>query len=96
MADKTQLDPALARQANERLRNLGKDFANSVAQLQSAADRYDGSWGGDEFGKTFEKGYAPNAAETLKNLSTYSQNLCTTADQVDQAVNGLEKTDQNN
>jgi uncharacterized protein YukE len=95
-SDKTSIDVDQAKAQNSRLRQLGSDFSGSVSRLRSAAQRYDGSWGGDKFGAAFAKGYVPNASETLKNVTTFGQNVGATADQVDQAIAEFEKTDQGN
>lgn len=92
----TRIDVDQARAENERLRQLGTQFTDAVARLKSAAERYDGCWGGDQFGQTFAKGYVPNATETLKNVGTFGQNVGATADQVDAAIGEFEKVDQNN
>lgn len=92
----TRIDVDEARAENQRLRQLGRQFTDSVAQLKSAAERYDGCWGGDKFGETFAKGYVPNASETLKNVDTFGKNVGATADQVDTAINEFEKSDQDN
>lgn len=92
----TSVDVDRARAQNGRLRQLGADFTDSISRLRAAAQRYDGSWGGDKFGQAFASGYVPNASETIKNVQAFGQNVGAAAGQVDQAINEFEKTDQNN
>lgn len=92
----TRIDVDLARVENQRLRQLGTHFTDSVDRLKCAAKQYDGCWGGDKFGQAFAKGYVPNASETLKNVDTFGKNVGGVADQVDATVNEFEKTDQDN
>ncbi len=96
MADTTRIDPEDARNENKRLHQLGSHFAEAVSRMQSAADHYKGCWGGDEFGKAFEKGYLPSATEALKTVGTFGTNVKETADQVDQMITSFENADKNN
>lgn len=96
MSDKTVIHVDEARQESQRLRQIGSQFNESVSRLQAKASQYDGCWGGDKFGQAFAKGYVPNSTETLKNVSTFGQNITGTCDQVDNAITDFETTDQNN
>ena len=96
MADTTRIDPEQARQDNQRLRQLGSQFGDAVARMQSTADQYNGCWGDDQFGHAFAKGYVPSATETLKNIGAFGQNVTGAADQIDQAINDFESVDKNN
>lgn len=96
MSDETRIDPERARAETERLRRIAERFQDTAAHLKDTAARYDGCWGGDELGEAFAKNYVPNAEKTVGNVGTLGQNVATTADQIDKAVDALERTDKDN
>jgi hypothetical protein len=96
MADKTRIDPDLARAENARLKNIASRFQSSVDKIKSDAAAHDGCWGGDEFGQAFAKGYVPGATQMIDNSCSIDKGVNDTTKQIDQVIEVFEKTDENN
>ena len=96
MADKTRIDPDLARAENARLKGIASRFQSAVDKIKSDAAQHEGCWGNDEFGQAFGKGYGPGADQMLENSGNVKEGVTGTAKHVEFAVDAFEKTDEIN
>lgn len=96
MADKTRIDPDLARAEIARLKGIASRFQSAVDKIKSDAAQHEGCWGNDEFGQAFGKSYEPGEKQMLDNAGQMKEGVTSTATQVEQAVDAFEKTDEIN
>lgn len=96
MADKTRIDPDLARAEIARLKGIASRFQSAVDKIKSDAAQHEGCWGNDEFGQAFGKSYEPGEKQMLDNSGQMKEGVTSTATQVEQAVDAFEKTDEIN
>jgi uncharacterized protein YukE len=96
MADKTRIDPDLARAEIARLKGIASRFQSAVDKIKSDAAQHAGCWGNDEFGQAFGKSYEPGEKQMLDNSGQMKEGVTNTATQVEQAVDAFEKTDEVN
>ena len=94
MADKTRIDPELAREEIARLKGIASRFQSAVDKIKSETSRHEGCWGADEFGEAFGKSYGPGATQMLDNSAKIDEGVNGTAKQVEQAVDAFEQTDE--
>lgn len=96
MADKTRIDPDLARAENARLKGIASRFQSAVDKIKADAAQHDGCWGNDKFGQAFGNSYRPGSEQMLTNAGNVKEGVTGTAKQVDEAIDAFEKTDEQN
>lgn len=87
------MDPDSLRNRGERLSEIGDRVGQTYASLRDCVAQSEGSWGDDDIGLAFAKGFEPHADQLLANVRAMAESLHGTAAGIIDAARQYEAQD---